>query len=300
MRTSKMAGLAPFRCGRTFVFRSGAAVAVLSACTTISTNVPPVAFPEGKYIYTEAPLTASLDPAAGWTFEFRGGGYVFYRDQVRVFEGSYAAARDTIAFRSEEGLPWTACRDTDAGPGVYQWRQDGDRLILVALHDSCERRLRQLTRSALVAGQSDPPQRVAVPDEIKAPWTAWFESSTAGGDQRVATLAQIITDDAQFMGVRGKSDILAFAADFFCATNGRKPGSRNYQLFGPCDKVGVTERSEARSFAFQSAGDRIVEHGAYVMHRTSNDGHEHAGVGRYQVIWIRDPSGTWKIMHMGQ
>ena len=149
MRTSKMAGLAPFRCGRTFVLRSGAAVAVLSACTTISKDVPSVVFPEGKYIYTEAPLTASLDPAAGWTFEFRDEGYAFYRDQVRVFEGSYAAARDTIAFRSEEGLPWTACRDTDAGPDVYQWRQDGDRLILVALHDSCERRLLVARRSSL-------------------------------------------------------------------------------------------------------------------------------------------------------
>lgn len=42
-------------------------------------------------------------------------------------------------------------------------------------------------------------------------------------------------EDTEFMGPKGRTAILDFAADFFCATDARPPGSAAYEQFGPCD-----------------------------------------------------------------
>jgi hypothetical protein len=276
-----------------------ALVAIVWCAACVRSGLPePIAFPEGTYTYVDAPSPASTDPAAGRGFEFVDRRYVFYRDRVPVITGSYESAGDTLRLSGENGLPWDVCPEAGE-PGVYAWRVEDNRLIIEDIEDSCARRQRELTLAPLTAGFPEPPSTASVPEEIRSQWHAWFGPAVMAGDERVALLRDMLTDDAQFLGVTGKAAILEFAADFFCAKGGRPPDSENYRLYGPCEGSGVSERVEVYPFLFERTEGRILERGRHVLSLTAPSAGTVVGVGRYEVIWVEQPDGSWKIVRMG-
>lgn len=245
--------------------------------------------PRGTFVHLEALRAATTDPAAGWELEFSEGEYRVRRDRITVFEGKYRIAADTLFLDSERSLPWDACGEQE---GNYEWRMDEEGLVLLALDESCERRRNRLSSGPLIEGSIDPPEVVPVPATLRR--LSFLGQKEVVGDSLVPALATLLIEEAEMFGLTGKAAILEFAADFFCATGARKPGSINYERFGPCSDE-VRETVEWRPFRFATTEDGILEKGSYVLRLFERGEARGTGVGRYEVTWVRGAEGSWKI-----
>lgn len=248
----------------------------------------------GSYVASAAPPDTSLDIFAGWTLRLTDRSYTLHRDTVALFEGEYRIAADTLFVAAETGLPLVACSDTLDTEGTYIWTHEDDRLRLIAVEDPCERRRTQFEMSAYVPGMTSAPPVIPVPDSLVEAWHSYFGGRNVIGDSLVSALAELIDDSSEFMGRTGRAEILEFAADFFCATDGRKPGSPSYQQYGPCTGR-VSETVEYRPFAYAEVGDHLVERGAFTLSVFRNGVPLGQTIGRYKVDWARTRSGEWRI-----
>ena len=95
-------------------------------------------FPKGAF------TLKGLD-AAAWALKFDGKGkFTVTRDGEEAVQGTYTVTQEEIEFRDEKG-PFAS---TDAGPGTYKWKLDGDKLTLTKSKDKSEGRSRALTVGA--------------------------------------------------------------------------------------------------------------------------------------------------------
>lgn len=251
----------------------------------------------GTYVPEQAPPDTAFSPSAGWSLTFNDTSYAFHRDTILTFEGQYRTAGDTLTVSGEVGLPWIVCSDSLGGRGIYVWSRAGEHLQFQAVDDPCERRRTQLEMSPYVPGTSPPPPMVSVPDSLFDARNTYFGRTNVIGDSLVPALATLVDDDSEFMGVRGRDAILDFAADFFCATGRRMPGTPSYERFGPCSGR-FQETVHWRPFLFAQPDDRLIERGAYILRLFSDGDLIAQGVGRYEVVWTRTQQGRWRIVRL--
>ena len=104
-----------------------------SAAAFSSPSAASPAFPAGSY------------DSEGYTITFEKTGHFHYVKGDRLMvDGEFTVKDGEISLTDESGID--ACVGRDRNPGTYRWKREGDALSFTTIHDSCNDRIRGITR----------------------------------------------------------------------------------------------------------------------------------------------------------